>query len=357
LEALVDIMEGHILVTAHSYRSDEIMMLMRVAERFGFHINSFTHVLEGYQVADEIAAHGAGGSTFSDWWQYKLEAYDAIPYNAAVMFEHGVKTAINSDEPALQPFMVYEFNKPVKYGGVSREDALRMLTRYPAEMLHIDDMVGSIEPGKQGDVVLLSGDPFDSFTRVEKTIVDGIVYYDRSHEVEKRGRPLRPMPSGDLIPEIATALPDVSRTVGSPSMLGFGTLQGPVVALVGATVHPASRPAIENGVVVIENGRIASVGASGAVTVPAGGQPCREARLSRHDRPVYAARLVGVRPGGVGAGPAGGGTLQSQPPHPRWGTSAIGGYPRGTGQRDHGRAHRAEQWGDPRDGISHPTQG
>jgi len=272
LETLVAIMEGHILVTAHSYRSDEIMMLMRVAERFGFRVNSFTHVLEGYKVADEIAAHGAGGSTFSDWWQYKLEAYDAIPYNAAVMLEHGVKTAINSDEPALQPFMVYEFNKPVKYGGVSREDALRMLTRYPAEMLHIDDMVGTIEPGKQADVVLLSGDPFDSFTRVEKTIVDGIVYYDRSHETEKRGRPLRSMPSGDLIPDIATASPGVSGTVGSPSMLGFGTLQGPIVALVGATVHPASRPAIDNGVVVIENGRIAAVGASGAVTVPSGAE-------------------------------------------------------------------------------------
>jgi len=99
---LVDIMEGRILVTGHSYRSDEILMLMRVAERFGFRINSFTHVLEGYKVADELAAHGAAAGTFSDWWMYKLEAYDAIPYNAAIMHEPGVKTAINSDIPWLQ---------------------------------------------------------------------------------------------------------------------------------------------------------------------------------------------------------------------------------------------------------------
>lgn len=273
LQALVDIMEGRILVTAHSYRSDEIMMLMRVAERFGFQINSFTHVLEGYKVADEIAGHGAGGSTFSDWWQYKLEAYDAIPYNATVMHEHGVKTAINSDESGLQPFMVYEFNKPVKYGGTSREDALRMLTRYPAEMLHIDDMVGTIEPGKQGDVVLLSGDPFDSFTRVEKTIVDGIVYYDREHESEKRGQPVRPIPQVDLVPEVATRTPTAARAAArSAAMLGFGSLQGPVLALVGATVHPASLPPIENGIVVVENGRIAAVGGPGTVTVPEGAE-------------------------------------------------------------------------------------
>ena len=186
LEALVEIMEGKMRVVAHSYRSDEIVMLMRVAERFGFKIDVLTHVLEGYKVADEMAAHGAAGGTFSDWWQYKLEAYDAIPYNAAVMEEHGVLTSINSDMSPLQPFMVYEFNKPVKYGGVSRENALRMLTINPARQMMIDDKVGTLEVGKHGDVVLLSGDPFDSYSRVEKTIIDGIVYYDLQREQETR---------------------------------------------------------------------------------------------------------------------------------------------------------------------------
>jgi imidazolonepropionase-like amidohydrolase len=270
LEALVDIMEGRILVTAHSYRSDEILMLMRVAERFGFRINSFTHVLEGYKVADELAEHGAAGGTFSDWWQYKLEAYDAIPYNAAIMHEHGVRTAINSDIPWLQTFMVYEFNKAVRYGDVSREDALRMLTRYPAEILHIDDMVGTIEPGKQGDIVLLSGDPFDSFTRVEQTIVDGIVYYDRVRDAELRGDPVRSMPSAELAPE-GDAVPSAAfPTDAPPALLGSGTLQGAVTALVGATIHSASRPAIENGVVLIENGHIVAVGAAASVTIPDG---------------------------------------------------------------------------------------
>ncbi len=288
LEALVDIMEGRILVTAHSYRADEIVMLLRVAERFGFRINSFTHVLEGYKVADEIAAHGAGAGTFSDWWAYKLEAYDAIPYNAAIMHEHGVKTAINSDDTGsnLSSFMVYEFTKAVKYGGVPKEHALRMLTRYPAEILRIDDKVGTLQVGKQADIVLLSGDPFDAYTRVEKTVVDGIVYYDREREAETRGDPVRPMPQTQVVPDAVS--PSVSRTpsaldapasrvgpaTSGPSsgiMLPAGSAQqGQVTALVGATVHPVSRPPIESGVVLIANGRIQAVGRAGEVAIPDG---------------------------------------------------------------------------------------
>ncbi len=266
LEALVDIMQGRIRVHAHSYRSDEILMLMRVAERFGFKIAAFTHVLEGYKVADEMAAHGAGGSTFADWWMYKLEAYDATPYNAAIMHRHGVKTTLNSDSQLLQAFFVYELNKPVKYGGVSREEALRMLTRYPAELLLIEDKVGTIEVGKHGDIAILSGDPFDVYTRVEKTIVDGIVYYDREREAELRGEPVRSLPQFDLVPEVADATYQgpVARPVSfTPPP------QGPVTALVGATVHPVSRPAVADGVVLIADGRIAAVGTAAEVQVPA----------------------------------------------------------------------------------------
>ncbi|NIN11546.1 MAG: amidohydrolase family protein [Gemmatimonadales bacterium] len=273
LEALVEIMEGRILVTAHSYRSDEILMLMRVAERFGFKINTFTHVLEGYKVADEMAAHGAAGSTFSDWWMYKLEAYDAIPYNPSIMHQHGVKTSLNSDSQLLQTFFLYEFNKPVKYGGVSREDALRMLTRNPAEILHIDDKVGTIEVGKQADIALLSGDPFDVYTKVMKTIIDGIVYYDTEREAELRGEPVRTFPLVEVVPEVTTP-----TTTGSADLFSRATdamadataVQVSVTALVGATVHPVSRPPISNGIVLIEGGRIAAVGPASAVQVPAG---------------------------------------------------------------------------------------
>jgi hypothetical protein len=214
-------------------------MLMRVAEQFGFRIGTFTHVLEGYKVADEMAAHGAGGSTFSDWWMYKLEAYDAIPYNAAIMHRHGVKTSLNSDSQLLQAFFVYELNKPVKYGGVSREDALRMLTRYPAELLLIDDKVGTVEVGKHGDIAILSGDPFDVYTRVEKTIVDGIVYYDREREGELRGEPVRTLPQFDLVPEVADAT--AAAPLARPASFTPGeTTQGAVTALVGSSISLGS---------------------------------------------------------------------------------------------------------------------
>jgi imidazolonepropionase-like amidohydrolase len=262
-------------VTVHSYRSDEIVMFMRIAERFGFKVEVFTHVMEGYKVADEMAAHGAAGSTFSDWWHYKLEAFDAIPYNAAIMEEHGVLTAINSDLPSLQPFMMYEFVKAVKYGGVPKENALRMLTINPARQLAIEDKVGTLEVGKHGDVVLLSGDPFDAYTRVEKTIVDGIVYYDLQNERETRNEPFRPLPRADLIPEVA----DAATTKQATGFTGMATsftdraarpeTQQTVVALTGATVHTVSATDIVDGTVLIADGRISAVGPSSSVQVPA----------------------------------------------------------------------------------------
>ncbi len=276
LEALVDIMEGRIRVHAHSYRSDEIVMLMRVAERFGFKIDTFTHVLEGYKVADELREHGAGASTFSDWWMYKLEAYDATPYNAAIMHQQGVKTSLNSDSEQLQAFFQYEISKPVKYGGVSREEALRMLTRYPAEQLLIGDKVGTVQVGKHADLVMLSGDPFDVYTRVERTIVDGIVYYDRAREAELRGLPVRPIAPADLVPQVTPNVsPDATAARVATNGTAMGTngangVQSAVTALVGGTVHPVSGPAIANGVVLMEAGRITAVGTAATVAVPAG---------------------------------------------------------------------------------------
>ncbi len=275
LETLVDVMEGKIRVHAHSYRSDEIVMLMRVAERYGFKIDAFTHVLEGYKVADEMAAHGAGASTFSDWWAYKVEAYDAIPYNATIMHRHGVLTSLNSDIPWLQAFMVYEFNKPVKYGGLSKEESLRTLTLYPAQQLHIGDKVGSLEVGKQADIVLLNGDPFNSYSRVEKTIVDGIVYYDLARDAELRGEPVNPMPTPRPTP-VATnpTVAMASATSVAAGMADDGSNGGTAAtaastALVGGTVHPVSGPEIANGAVLISNGRVAYVGSRAGLEMPA----------------------------------------------------------------------------------------
>jgi imidazolonepropionase-like amidohydrolase len=276
LEAIVDIMEGRIKVHAHSYRADEILMLMRVAERFGFKIAAFTHALEGYRVAAEMAEHGAAGSTFSDWWQYKKEAFDAIPYNAALMQEAGVLTSINSDIPWLQSFMHLEIAKPVKYGDVSRLDALRMLTLNPATILGVEDKVGSLEVGKQGDVVLMSGSPFSSYSRVEKTIVDGIVYYDLSDEERKRKDPFRPItddlisPDGEIAGQVMGPIPGEVSEQEAVIALDAVTTQEAVTALVGGTVHPVSGPPISNGVVVLEGGFIQAVGSATSVQIPAG---------------------------------------------------------------------------------------
>jgi imidazolonepropionase-like amidohydrolase len=179
LEAVADVLEGKVLVHAHCYRSDEILMLIRLAEEFGFTVRTFQHVLEGYKVASEIAKHGAGASTFSDWWAYKLEAYDAIPYNAAIMADHGVRVSINSDDAELARRLFWEAAKTIKYGGVSEADALRMITLNPAWQLGVANRVGSIEPGKDADLAIFSAHPFAAETRVEMTLVDGEIYFDR----------------------------------------------------------------------------------------------------------------------------------------------------------------------------------
>ncbi len=277
LEALADIVNGRIRVHAHSYRADEILMLIGVAERFGFKIDCFTHVLEGYKVADEMARHGACGSTFSDWWHYKLEAFDAIPHNAAIMHGHGVLTSLNSDSEQLQTFALYEIQKPVKYGGVSKEEALRMYTLYGAQQLLIADKVGSIEVGKHGDVALLSGDPFDASTIVEKTVMDGIVYWDRSSEPDFRHFPMRELPALTDAGSPAPLVPWATARSLTDADDEFWPETGPAaaeraraIAIVGATVHTVDGPDIENGVVVVEGGRIAGVGRTGEVEIPSG---------------------------------------------------------------------------------------
>lgn len=188
LEPLVEVLEGKRFVHAHCYRQDEILMLLRVADEFGFKIRTLQHVLEGYKVAKEIQEHGAGASTFSDWWSYKLEAYDAIPYNAAIMVRKGVLVSLNSDSEELMRHLNDEAAKTLKYGGLSEDEALALITINPAKQLAIDKRVGSIEVGKDADLALFDKHPLSNYAKVEKVFVDGTEYFDRDRDLAARAQ-------------------------------------------------------------------------------------------------------------------------------------------------------------------------
>lgn len=178
METMLEILHGERFISCHSYVQSEINMLMKVAEQFNFRINTFTHILEGYKVADKMAEHGVGASTFSDWWAYKWEVRYAIPYNSTIMMREGVVTAVNSDNASLMRRLNQEAAKAVKYGGLDPYEALKMATINPAKLLHLDKRMGSIKVGKDADVVLWSDNPLSIYAQAEKTIVDGTVFYD-----------------------------------------------------------------------------------------------------------------------------------------------------------------------------------
>lgn len=179
LAAIAEILNEERFISCHSYVQSEINMLMHVGDSMGFRVNTFTHILEGYKLADKMRKHGAGASTFSDWWTYKVEVNDAIPYNAAIMHQQGLTVAMNSDDAELARRLNHEAAKAVKYGGVSQEEALKMVTINPARLLHIDHRVGSIAPGKEADLVIWSDNPLSVYAKVEKTYIDGRCYFDR----------------------------------------------------------------------------------------------------------------------------------------------------------------------------------
>ncbi|WGH76252.1 amidohydrolase family protein [Tenacibaculum tangerinum] len=186
LETLAEILNKERFISCHSYVQSEINMLMKVAEQFNFNINTFTHILEGYKVADKMKEHGAGGSTFSDWWAYKYEVNDAIPYNAAIMHNQGVTVAINSDDAEMSRRLNQEAAKLIKYGGLSEQEAWATVTINPAKLLHLNDRTGSIKVGKDADVVVWSGNPLSIYSKAEKTIIDGAIYFDIEKDLEKR---------------------------------------------------------------------------------------------------------------------------------------------------------------------------
>jgi len=188
LEPLKEVLEGKRYVHAHCYRADEILMLLRVADDYGFKIRTLQHAMEGYKVAKEIAAHGVGASTFSDWFGYKMEVFDAIPYNAAIMQKKGVLVSVNSDSEngELMGRLNTEAAKAIKYGGLSREEALALVTINPAKQLGVDNRVGSIEAGKDADIVIYDKDPLSEFAKVQKVLIDGHKYFDRDQDISER---------------------------------------------------------------------------------------------------------------------------------------------------------------------------
>jgi imidazolonepropionase-like amidohydrolase len=214
LEALKEVLEGKRFVHAHCYRSDEILMLLRVADDYGFKIRTLQHVLEGYKVAKEIAAHGAGASTFSDWWSYKVEAFDAIPYNAAIMAKNGVVVSINSDDAELMRHLNTEAAKSMKYGGMPHDEALAMVTLNPAKQLGVDNRVGSIEAGKDADLVIYDKDPLSNYAKVQKVFIDGTRYFDRDTEVS--GRPGKSAEKQKLVDKEKQAAQDAQKK-GAPT--------------------------------------------------------------------------------------------------------------------------------------------
>jgi imidazolonepropionase-like amidohydrolase len=186
LEAIADVLRGKIDIHSHCYRADEIMMLMRLCEEFGIKVRTLQHVLEGYKVAPEIAKHGASASILPDWWAYKMEAYDAIPFNAAIMTNKGIVVSIHSDSNEHARRFYQEAGKMIKYGNLTEEQALRLVTLNPAIQIRLDQRIGSIDVGKDADLVLFNGHPFSIYSRPEVTMIEGEVYFDRKQDVANR---------------------------------------------------------------------------------------------------------------------------------------------------------------------------
>ena len=186
LQTLAEIINKERFISCHSYVQSEILMLMNVAEKFNFRVNTFTHILEGYKVADKMKEHGVGASTFSDWWAYKFEVNDAIPFNGPIMHNKGIVVAYNSDDAEMSRRLNQEAAKAVKYGNISEEEAWKFVTLNPAKLLHLDDKVGSIKVGKDADVVLWNTNPLSIYAKAEKTIIEGVVYFDIQRDEEQR---------------------------------------------------------------------------------------------------------------------------------------------------------------------------
>ena len=211
LEPLVEVLEGRRLVHAHSYRSDEMLMLLNVADEFGFKVATLQHGLEGYKIASEIAKHGAGLSSFADEWSYKIEAYDAIPYNVAILMRHGVVATINSDSDERIRRLNIDAAKLMRYGGLTEDEALSTITINGAKQLGVSDKVGSIEVGKDADLGLWNNHPLSVYANVDKVFIDGKVFFDRQQDLAQRDQKTKER--AELEKADANQAPDNRRAV------------------------------------------------------------------------------------------------------------------------------------------------
>jgi imidazolonepropionase-like amidohydrolase len=307
LEPLVEVLEGRRLVHAHCYRADEILMMLRLAEEIGFRIATLQHVLEGYKVAKEIAGHGAGASTFSDWWGYKVEASGATPWNAALMTRKGVLVSVNSDSAEHARRLNTEAAKAIKWGGLTDDEALALVTINPARQLGVDERVGSIEAGKDADLVVWNRHPLSSYAVADRVYIDGTLYYDRANEdrrvadIQQRKEALLKAEKDkderrkskdsetkddgertedEAVPPTSGGGSNGHGTNGSnghggPAADGHAPApaalpETPAIAIVNARVHPVTAATIERATIVARNGRIEAIGAD--VKPPAGAQ-------------------------------------------------------------------------------------
>lgn len=253
LEALADIVNHKKFIHSHCYRADEILMLLRVASELGIRVWSLQHVLEGYKIAPEIAAHGASCSTFADWWAYKVEAYDATPYNAALLNEAGANVVIKSDDAELIRHLYHEAAKTVRYGNMPIEDAIKTITLNSARELGLDDRLGSLEVGKDGDLAIYNGHPLNAFSRCEMTLIEGELYFSRDHaptamSQEAIARSAKP-------PQLELASLEARNRE-----LDLAEMKHGRYALTGATLYPVDGPVISEGTLLIEEGKIAGIG-------------------------------------------------------------------------------------------------
>ena len=288
LEPIVEVMEGRRLAHVHAYRADEMLMLLRLADEMGFKVASFEHTLEGYKVAKEMAAHGTVASSFADWWGYKEEVTDAIPYSPAIMTKKGVTVAISSDSAEHARRLNTEAAKAIKWGGLTKDEALKLVTMNPAKSLHVDRRVGSIEVGKDADVVIWTKHPLSTYAIVERTYIDGIAYYERTKD-EQHVADLAKEKAALMKAAAPATPPKVNGSAaGADDDAGWHEANGngrggpswppapgdqdaqPVVAITNARIFPVTSAPIERGTIIIRGNRIAEIGAN--VQVPSGAQ-------------------------------------------------------------------------------------
>ncbi len=390
LEPLVEVLEGKRLVHAHCYRSDEILMLLRLADEMGFKVATLQHALEAYRVAPEIKAHGAGVSTFADWWGYKVEASGATPWNAAMCLRRGIVVSINSDSAEHARRLNTEAAKMIKYGGLTEDEALALVTINPAKQLRIDNHVGSIEVGKDADVVIWNHHPLSSYALADRVYIDGTLYYDRSKEdqrvtdlktkkdallkaekdaaekakAEKTDKGDKKAPEGPPPASPSEPAPAAERSEAAPARAERGpvpaavhiTNDAPAIAITNARIVPVTSPVIEKGTIVIKGGRIVALGRD--VAVPARRRRHRRRRqrgLSGLDRAVHVARARRTGPARV-PGHVRADAAQPGAAHARRVPRRKRRHPRRAIERRHDRRRRAGRRHPRRRGRGHESR-